>query len=286
MSKRASRAGKTRESANKGICAVKRHVAKEVRAGSSSGSECSFSLAIASCSWYGTNTKSALQIEMWELPLARPSRTHDLLTVFEHLDELRQLWLSALALRSQDGSIQLASRLESLTRRKQFSNMGRSGERPSSGNTCSFWHVKCEQRHRAFQLGQEIGMLFPSRRELFCCKRQRFVDETTSDELDQSLLLKVEEEEWVVVQDLQRREKQERGVSVPRFKAAASLAAAASSDHQECAMASQISYKFGVKNYPHIDSHWSPLLSVVHEKVCRHSRRLGEVIAVAWLRIP
>ena len=51
-----------------------------------------------------------------------------------------------------------------------------------------------------------------------------------------------------------------------------------SSDNvDECAMASQRYKIFGVKNYPHIDSHWSPLLSVVHEKdiIIRSDRGSG-----------
>lgn len=142
---------------------------------------------------------------MRELPLAWTRRTHELLAVAEHLDQLRQLRLSALTLRREDGSVELARRLESLAGREQLGNVRRGSQRSSGSDSCRFGHVKRQQRHGTLELRQQIRVLFAAWCEFFGSKGQRFVDETGSDELDEALLLEMEEEQRVVVQNLVQR---------------------------------------------------------------------------------
>ena len=70
-----------------------------------------------------------------------------------------------------------------------FRHMRRRGKRSCRGHTGSFGHVKGEKGHGTLQLREQVRMLFTTRRELFGCEGQRLVDETGTDELDQTLLL-------------------------------------------------------------------------------------------------
>lgn len=163
-----------------------------------------FGVAVTNASSRGTSTdpKSAFEIKTRKLPLSGTRRAHELFAVVEHLDQLWQLGLSALALRRKDGSVELASRLESLARREQFGNMRRRRKRPGRRRTRGFGHVKGKQRHSTFELRQQVGMLFTTRCQLLGGKSQGFIDETGSNELDETLLLQVEEQQWIVVQNL------------------------------------------------------------------------------------